>query len=128
MSAVQFINPYEGLPHVNVVKPFSEKEDQAFFDEVYEVMKRHDKIKRFGLTLLHHHFDIKDGETLLESCDEDNRTLTLQPVEKNKLSKGSSLLETNWRFDNDQTLLCIQYCDGEISHELLHLTAGNQDS
>lgn len=88
---------YQGLPHIDDVAPFSEA-DQTCLDEIRAVLDRHGKIDRFGVCLLHKHFPIEDGEILVETCDEEERTLTLRPVNKDCLP-AHSVVETVWRFD-----------------------------
>jgi hypothetical protein len=71
--------------------------DQVVFDEVRKVLARHGALQRFGLTLLHQHFDVGDGEVLVESIDQDHRTLTLQPLLTSSTRGG---IETSWRLDD----------------------------
>jgi hypothetical protein len=83
--------------HVDAVKPVSEA-DEAVFAEIRAVLVRHKALNRFGVTLLHDHFDISDDEILVESCDPDSRTLVTRPMKKAELA-GEQLLETNWTLD-----------------------------
>jgi len=80
--------------HVDAVKPISEA-DEAIFAELRAVLVQHNALNRFGVTLLHDHFDIGDDEILVESCDPESRTLVTRPVKKAELA-GEQLLETNW--------------------------------
>ncbi|GHH89114.1 hypothetical protein GCM10018793_70980 [Streptomyces sulfonofaciens] len=104
------------LPHVREVEPFSEK-DQPCFEEVREVLKKHGALSRFGLTLLHQHFDMADNEVLLETTDVENRVQTLTVKKKSDLD---SVLETAWRLDSHEILtgcriVCVQGEEGCLS-------------
>jgi hypothetical protein len=87
----------EGIPHVDAVVPVSAADDECFA-EIHAVLTRHNALKRFGVTLLHEHFEVADDEILVESCDPVARTLVSRPVKKLSLA-GELLLETNWSLD-----------------------------
>jgi hypothetical protein len=114
------------LPDIDEVAPISE-EDEACIREVKEIIERHGKLGRFGLTLLHNHFPIAEDEVMVELCDPESRTLTIRPVKKPELA-NVSLVETNWRLDIPGALAyCMQLCQQvsdsrtkEISHNKLH--------
>lgn len=72
------------LPHGDVVEQFSEN-DRECFEEIRDVLKRHGKLDRFGITLLHKHFELQEDEMLVENVDEENRIQTIQPMKKTKL-------------------------------------------
>jgi hypothetical protein len=86
------------LPDIDDVAPWGAA-DQQLFAELRAVLERHDAVSRFGITLLHKHFDVADDEVLLEVCDVENRTLTTRPRSKAELS-ATTLIETNWRLDS----------------------------
>ncbi|EAY31870.1 hypothetical protein [Microscilla marina] len=91
------------LQNIDEVKPLGqEPNDVACFEELREVLKKHQKLDRFGLCLLHKHFDVNEDEILVESCDVKNRTLTIQPEKTAAEARSNeTLLETNWRFSED---------------------------
>lgn len=97
------------LIHVDNVIPLAE-DDYICLEEVRDVLKRYKKLDRFGVNLLHKHFELKENEVLLESCDEHNRVLTIEPVAKELLSE-STLLETSWHLSEFTPLLgCNAFC------------------
>jgi hypothetical protein len=105
----QIASEHAGLLNVTDVKPLSDQDKQCFI-ELKEVLKRHGALQRFGVTLLHTHFPIYEGEVLVEECDEQNRTLTLKPVKHSTL-RDESLLQTNWRLDTEDSVqACQGYC------------------
>jgi hypothetical protein len=62
------------------------------------VLEQHGALQRFGLTLLHQHFDMGDDEILVESIDVTNRVLTLRP-RPTGATRGVAV-ETSWRLDD----------------------------
>ena len=101
------------LPDIEEVEPLSEKDDPCIRD-IVDVLRRHDALTRFGITLLHKHFDTGEHEVFVESCDPNTRTLTMQPFPEEEVrqlpSKG-----TAWRLDTGKPVMdckCIKYADG----------------
>lgn len=87
----------EPLTDINEVVPQS-VDDQALFNDLYDVLKKHNALKRFGIMLLHQHFDIGSDEVLLETTDKHERTQLIQPVKKSDLAR-LDYIETSWRLD-----------------------------
>ena len=80
---------------ISETKPFTEK-DAACFLELRDVLKKHNALDKFGINLIHRHFDIADDECMLEHTDIKNRTLTIKPVKKSSVEQGSTTI-TMWR-------------------------------
>jgi hypothetical protein len=100
---------HEGLLDIDEVRPFSD-EDKQCFAELREVLERHGALQRFGVTLLHNHFPVYEGEVLVEECDEEGRTLTLKPMKRGEVDEGT-LMQTNWRLDTEASVQgCVAYC------------------
>jgi hypothetical protein len=66
---------------IDEVEPMN-ADDAECLAEVRDVLKKHEMLSRFGIALLHKHFDLKDDEILLETSDNDARTLILKPTKK----------------------------------------------
>jgi hypothetical protein len=98
MKAIQLAPQYHNLKDINDVEPFTSENDQALFDELKAVLSKHGALSRFGITLLHQHFDLVDGEMLVELCDVENRLLTIKPLPVDETS-NYKFIETSWRFD-----------------------------
>lgn len=96
------------LPRIDDVGVISE-EDEACLHEIREVLERHKKLSRFGIALLHRHFDMDSGEVLLEQCDESTRTLVAKPVGRTAL-KATEATPTVWRFDAGSGKTGSRYC------------------
>lgn len=87
------------LPDISDVEPFSEK-DRECFAEIKRVLEKHGCVHRFGVCLLHQHFDLAEDEILTESWDPATRTLTSRPVKRKEV--GTSIpIQTSWRLDTE---------------------------
>ena len=84
--------------------------DEQLFEELRAVLERHDASARFGVTLLHKHFEVAPDELLVEVCDVESRTLTTRPCNKSDIA-GVKVIETNWRLDSmNATQQCTIAC------------------
>jgi hypothetical protein len=104
------------LPDISEVQPLSEK-DEPLIKEIAAVLKKHNAIDRFGLTLLHQHFDTSDDEVMVEATDVDNRTQTIAPMPKVAIG-DMPVIETAWRLDPDSckpmmSCMCIKNPKGD---------------
>lgn len=84
-------------------------EDTACLEELRAVLLRHGAIDRFGVTLLHDHFPVYEGETLLETCDAESRRLTMQVVPTAVLA-DREVVETEWRFSPSGEVIAAMTC------------------
>lgn len=78
----------------NGIAPLNEG-DSAVMEALRRVLIEHGAIDRFGITLLHSHFDLDEDEALLEESDAEQRLTTIRP-HKGLLPDG--FVETAWRF------------------------------
>jgi len=90
------------------------------------VLLRHDCLDRFGVALLHKHFEPADNEVLVETTDVEARTSTLS-VEQRTDHKGR-LLETQWRFATGDSprdvTVCVNRCHYDRGHKTRHHREG----
>lgn len=97
------------LPDISEVQPISEK-DELCLNEIRGILEKYNSINRFGITLLHEHFEINDDEVLIETCDTEKRILTITPV-KSGFLKNRNYIETNWRLDVEgASTYCMVAC------------------
>jgi hypothetical protein len=97
------------LPDIDDVAPLSEK-DAECLNELKTVLAKHGALSRFGITLLHQHFEVADDEVLVEECDVEAKRLTIGPKKIASVEVGQSIA-TNWRLDSGAVLAkCIQVC------------------
>ena len=109
------------LPDISEAIPLSES-DLPMVREIADVLRRHGAISRFGLTLLHQHFDTDTDEALVESTNVAMRTQTIQPCKKSELGE-LPLVETAWRLDSGQPVMaCVCVILGKGNHQ--HLPRG----
>ena len=110
MTTTQLAHQHRNLIDIDDVAPFIPERDQPLFDEIKTVLAKHDALSRFGVCLLHRHFDVNKGEMLVETCDEQNRLLTIRPMDDARLP-SDTYIETNWRFDTKTShQACLLKC------------------
>lgn len=107
----------DSLRHVSEVLPLSDA-DQPLIDDLVAVLKKHDALDRFGISLLHKHFEMTADECLLETTDVSSRVQTIRPISRDEVA-GIDALETSWRLDTRGALMacvCIKMGD-DHSHQ-----------
>lgn len=68
-------------------------------------IEKHNCIDRFGVALLHKHFDLQEDEVLLETTDVDGREQWIRPIKESYLKEN--------RIEAQTTLVC--YSDAGLS-------------
>lgn len=107
------------LPNINEVPHISD-EDRKCFEEVRQVLTKHGRQRRFGLTLLHQHFPVAKNEVMLETNDPKKRTLVMRPIKASKLTE-INFRETQWRLDGEKaTMNCVCHTDKNGNHNHYH--------
>ena len=87
------------LKDINDVKPIGEC-DAECLEDIRKVLIKHNSLSRFGVALLHSHFEICDDELLLETTDISKREHWVRPVKKSYLKEiGVDAQTTVVRFD-----------------------------
>ncbi len=107
------------LPHINEVECLNEK-DIPVMKELHDVLKKHGALNRFGITLMHQHFEIAEDEVLLETTDIENRVQMIQPVKKHIVDNLEGI-ETAWRLDTGMPMMSCKCVMRNGHHEHLHL-------
>ena len=109
------------VDYIEDLEPISEQ-DYAVLNELREVLMRHGYEDRFGICLLHKHFDLRPGEAALEESDEKLRVSTIRIVPEQDCQGA---METAWRLGSDEiragrncTLKCHGY--GTTGHSKYH--------
>lgn len=111
MRALQWTD----IPHINEIEGISVG-DHACLAEIRDVLVRHQRLDRFGIALLHHHFPLDDDEILVEHCDARNRTLTVRTMSQSQVDRAN-LIETVWRFDKIKGTECKRHCPKDENGE-----------
>ncbi|MEM9554506.1 MAG: hypothetical protein AAGC60_09615 [Acidobacteriota bacterium] len=114
------------LDHVDEIEPINEK-DLAILEEIRGVIDRHGYHNRFGVALLHKHFEVHAGEVALEETDEEARISTVRVVEDN--GEDANRIGTMWRFKQDSlgpvsVTVCERQCDYNRGHKNVHVKVG----
>lgn len=115
---------WSSLPDIDEVKPIS-VEDRSVLEEIREVLMRHNHTERFGICLLHRHFDLAEDEMAVEYTDVESRTSKVV-VETSNLS-GTNVIETVWRFAKngpESVTRCVSSCVYNKSHRRGHTIVG----
>jgi len=81
------------VPTFDAAQPLN-TDDRVFLQELYDVLDKHGNLDRFGLCLLHDHFDVSPDEILLETNDPKARTLSMEVVKRSELPESKF---TSWR-------------------------------
>lgn len=84
--------------------------------EIRAVLAKNKNIDRFGISLIHHDFELSDDEIMLETTDEAKREHWIRPVKKAiLLEQGMEAQTTIVRFDKSgwsQHCSCAQNIHG----------------
>jgi hypothetical protein len=89
------------LQDINEVRPI-DGSDAACLLEIRDVLEKHGALDRFGVSLLHSHFDVADYEMMLETTNVANREHWVRPVKKADLvARGLVAQTTILRFDKE---------------------------
>lgn len=111
------------LQDINDVKPL-EDADYEVLKEIGDVLRRHKCTDRFGVFLLHKHFDLADDEELVEETNAVERVSVTRAKPISAPSEDS--IETMWRFkDGVQAVTkCVKRCVYYFGHPKEHLKEG----
>ena len=119
LETVQWLS----LKDIDDVEPIGEN-DYAVLSELNQILLKHGYTDRFGVCLLHRHFDISHDEILMENTDVDARVSVLS-VEKD--DDNSNTIEPMWRFSNDPQAVtkCMLRCHYDSGHKAVHRREGH---
>lgn len=101
---------WRNLNDIADVDPISDA-DYDVLKEIGDVLQRHGRTERFGVCLLHRHFDVREGEELIEETDVEERVSVVR-VRAAGSSREPSI-ETMWRYtagDMGAITKCEQKC------------------
>ena len=106
------------MPHVDDVRPLGDA-DHVVLEEIRQVLIKHNATNRFGVTLIHRHFDLQADEVLFETTDEQARTQRVVVKPASEVA-GDRVLETQWIFDGSRPAVCIGKCHYDKGHKHYH--------
>ncbi|WP_343633426.1 hypothetical protein [Roseateles sp.] len=97
------------VPDITDINPQLDAADAACLAGLREVLLAHGKLDRFGVNLLHKHFELSDDEFLIETIDVERRVLTVKPVTRAALPQA---VPTQWNLSSrDPLQWCEAYCN-----------------
>lgn len=100
---------WANLPDMNDIDPSLDASDAACLAALREVLQAHGKLDRFGVNLLHKHFELDDDECLIETIDTQSRVLTVKPIARSALPAA---VPTQWNLSSrDPLQWCEAYCN-----------------
>lgn len=106
------------VPDISNVQRVSDQ-DRACLKELRAVLRRHGLTGKFGIALLHKHFDLAEDEVLVERCDTETRTLVASPMRRAEIRRDKSIT-TLWKFsddDDDNEKECAKECPDDEDDE-----------
>jgi hypothetical protein len=89
VSALQ----WSRLDHIADVKPIDDA-DAACLEDIRQVLLKHSALSRFGVSLLHRHFELNDDELMMETTDVDRREHWVRPVKRSWLAENGVTAQT----------------------------------
>jgi hypothetical protein len=99
------------IQQIEALEPISDA-DYRVLNEIRDVLLRHGFQDRFGVCLIHKHFDIEDDEIAVEESDETNRVSTIRVMRRDE---AEGAMETAWQFDEQEVRAgrnCTMKCKG----------------
>src|SRR5688572_9139308 len=115
---------WNDLKDIDEVTPVN-AEDLPCLAEIRSVLQRHGMQERFGVALLHKHFDLDAGEMLVEHTDKAARKLVISALTP---TEAGDTVGTIFRLNDgegfDAVLGCMQYCGKDVqgNHNSFHRT------
>jgi len=110
---------WSSLADVDDVKPVGDQ-DYVVLEEIRQVLAKHGSTERFGICLLHRHFDVAPGEVAVEYTDTASRISTVR-VEQH--GPEGDYLQTMWRFGQgpEGVRACVRRCNFSDGHKNEHV-------
>ncbi|MCE6978588.1 hypothetical protein EI534_14600 [Pseudomonas frederiksbergensis] len=107
------------LLDIDDIQPL-EDADYAALKEIGDVLRLHKFTDRFGVCLLHKHFDLNEGEELIEETDIAKRVSITRAQKISVLDERT--IETMWRFPESMQAgtKCVQTCVYLNGHSKIH--------
>lgn len=110
---------WKPIEDIATVSPFS-PEDTECFRELRDVLLKYGALDRFGVSLIHRHFDIAEDEEMIEYTDVENRTLTVMPVKKSEIDWQQTTV-TNWKLTAGEEVamtlcVCARNSNGHLGY------------
>ncbi len=105
-----------GFTDIESVRPLG-PEDDAVMADLHRTLERHGALDRFGISLLHQHFDLEEGEIMLEETNKAERLQQMRVVQAADLENVANIA-TAWSLESGMPLMrcTCQQSGGEHQH------------
>lgn len=112
------------MNHIDDVEEISDN-DYEVLKEIGDVIRKHGREEKFGVCLLHKHFDLEKGQRMFEETDFENKKLVSRIVSEEEYS-DKDVIETAWRFSGDieTVTVCEKVCHYFLGHKQRHQRVG----
>ncbi|TSC62360.1 MAG: hypothetical protein Athens041674_523 [Parcubacteria group bacterium Athens0416_74] len=103
--------------HIDTVKPLNDS-DGPCLAEIRDVLRKHGRLDRFGVALLHSHFPVGPDEVMVEETDEAQRVQVITPMKLGTL--GVNDVGTIWSLEDGgltEMARCRRVCKTNILSE-----------
>jgi hypothetical protein len=84
---------WSALNRIADVKPIGDSDAQCL-EEIRQVLLKHGQTQRFGVSLLHSHFDLGADEVMLEETNVETREQWVRPVSRSYLLENGIIAQT----------------------------------
>jgi hypothetical protein len=84
---------WSSLDHIADVRPIDDA-DTACLEDIRQVLLKHGALSRFGVSLLHRHFELNDDELMMETTDVERREHWVRPVKRSWLHENGVTAQT----------------------------------
>ena len=85
--------------------------DKGLMSDIYNTLKKHNALKRFGVSLLQDDFAVGSDEVLIEHTSMSKRTQLITPHSKSAIP-NAPIIDTNWRLDTGVPIMSCQCITG----------------
>jgi hypothetical protein len=97
---------WHAMSNIDDVEPLSDADFDVLKD-IRDVLRKHGCTSRFGVCLLHKHFELQPGEAALEESHEASRVSTIRVVPQESCAGA---METAWQFSANADISAGRQC------------------
>jgi len=113
---------WSSLDHIDDVRPIDDS-DAACLEEIRLVLTKYGNLDRFGVALLHSHFQLAEDELMVETTNVERREHWVRPVKKSSLEQANlEPRSTIVSFDESGSHRWCMCCRDNNGHVARHCT------
>ncbi len=104
--------------HIDDVKRYS-SQDMKMLAIFGQILAQHDAQERFGISLLHKHFDLQEGEIIVETKSIDSKEFT---ISVSSIYDQNNKVPSMWRFvEGEKTIQATQWVQSNGYNSIGHV-------